>query len=268
MRYTVMGASGFVGRRLVQSLRQDGAEVFEPVRNDPALFERDLGRVFYCVGMTADFAHDPSATIESHAGLLSRLIDRARLDRIIYLSSTRLYDNIDASVGDGSTMLRIDPANPRSLSDLTKALGENLCRSRLPDRSCVARLSGVFDWTIDAPGFLSQWFQRAAREKTFVLDSAAGSVRDYIHLDDTVRALRVLMDSELCGTVNVASGENVSNSEIEAVFNAHGWSITCRTPGERQVLPVCNIDALLKLGCRPKLVRHAVADWIKETQKS
>ena len=53
--YTVIGASGFIGGRLVQALRAQGAEVHAPTRSDPELFARDLGRVFYCAGLTGDW---------------------------------------------------------------------------------------------------------------------------------------------------------------------------------------------------------------------
>ena len=41
-RYTVIGASGFVGARLVTALKAAGHEVFAPTRDNDGLFTRDL----------------------------------------------------------------------------------------------------------------------------------------------------------------------------------------------------------------------------------
>ena len=263
MHYTVLGANGFVGQALTQSLRNDGHVPFTPVRGDAAVFERELGCVFYCVGMTADFAKHPSQTVEAHAGLISRIVEHAKFEHIVYLSSTRLYDQLDRETCGGDAILSIDPHSARHLYDLSKALGENLCLTAAAGRASVARLSGVFDASEGAPGFLSQWLQRAARETVFVIDSSAGVVRDYIHVSDVVLALRRIAEHRVNDIVNVASGENVSNAEIAAVFNEHGWTIAMARDGDRQHLPVCNVEALAALGVKPQKVRDVVEKWTR-----
>ena len=262
MRCTILGGSGFVGRRLARALRSGGHEVDTPARGDESIFDRDLGRLFYCTGMTADFAQRPSATVEAHAGFLSRLIERATFGHIVYLSSTRLYDSSEAEHGNADTKLRLDPRNPRHLYDLSKALGENLCLTSAGGRSCVARLSGVYDWDDGSPGFLSEWLQRAAREQAFVMDSASGAVRDYIHLDDVVEALSRLADERAVGIVNVASGENLSNSEIAGIFNRAGWTIGFTRETKREALAVCDISGLHNVGFKPRKVSEVLASWI------
>ena len=60
-RYTVLGASGFVGGALARVLREGGAQVCTPARGE-SLAGRELGHVFYCIGMTADFRRWPFHT--------------------------------------------------------------------------------------------------------------------------------------------------------------------------------------------------------------
>lgn len=263
MLHTVLGARGFVGSRLVARLQAEGREVYAPARGDAAIFERPLGAVFYCVGMTADYERDPAATVEAHAGLLSRLIAQGRFSRILYLSSTRLYDSLGVGPAQTQAPLVVDPRNPRSLYDLTKGLGENLALACSQGRGAVARLSGVFDWNDGAPGFLSQILQRSARDRMFTLDSAPGLTRDYIHLDDCVRALVAIMDSQACDIFNVASGENVSNGEIAEVFNARGWRIAFTRSGGESPLPVCDVAPLAALGFQPRRTREIIERWIE-----
>jgi nucleoside-diphosphate-sugar epimerase len=266
VNYTVLGASGFVGSRLVASLRKEGYEVYAPQRGDAGVFSRDLGRVFYCAGLTADYAARPFDTVEAHVTLLARILRDAHFAHLVYLSSTRLYDSRGAEGGNENQDLIVNPVNPRHLYDLSKALGENLCLTVAADRTAVARLACVFDWNAGTPGFLSGWLQRAAREKAFCLDSGTGFVRDYIHLDDVTAALRAMADCAATGIFNVASGENVSNAELADVFNRNGWSVSLSHEVPRQNAPSCDIQRLVAIWMQPRPVRAVVEAYLKESQ--
>ncbi len=257
-RYTVIGAAGFVGARLAAALEAEGHAVYAPSRDDDGLFTRDLGRVFYCAGLTADYLARPFDTVEAHVGLVARMLRDAHFERLVYLSSTRLYDASGPAAGREDEALSLAPGEPRHLYDLSKALGENLCLTQGGGRASVARLSCVWDWRDGAPGFLSEWLQQARRRRVLSFDSATGHVRDYIHLDDTVAALRAMVDGPARGIVNVASGENVSNEELAEVFDRSGWTVDLARFTPRQAAPVCAVDRLHALGVRPTPVRHAI----------
>jgi nucleoside-diphosphate-sugar epimerase len=260
--YTVLGASGFVGARLAASLRAAGHAVYTPARDDPAVLQRPLGRVIYCIGMTADYAARPFDTVQAHVGLLATLLQQASFDHLVYLSSTRLYDSLGEHGGvalDEDTALHLAPGQARHLYDLSKALGENLCLHAAGGRAAVARLSCVYDWTEGAPGFLSEWLQRAREGRALPIDSASGIVRDYIHLDDVVAALSAMSAQRSTGIVNVASGEQVSNLELAEVFERHGWQVTLARSSERERRAPCSVARLAQLGVVPRPVR-AVLD--------
>lgn len=263
--YTVVGATGFVGARLTETLRRDGHEVYAPARGDPRLLERELGRVFYCAGLTADYLKRPFDTVEAHVGLIARVLEKARFERLVYLSSTRLYDSLGGEGGEEDAPLALRPAEPRHLYDLSKGLGENLCLTQGGGRAAVARLSCVFDHAPGAPGFLAEWLQRAGREREIALASSTGYVRDYIHLDDTVAALRAIVDSDVAVPVNVASGENLSNADLAAVFERLGWRIRFERDTERQAAPLCDVARLAALGVRPRSALDVIETVLKET---
>lgn len=113
--YTVIGASGFVGSHVAAHLRGQGIEPFCPVRDDPALWDHDLGRIFYCAGLTGDYRTRPFDTVEAHVGLLARLLEKARFERIVYLSSTRLYDSQPGGEGREEGAIAIDAGDPEHL---------------------------------------------------------------------------------------------------------------------------------------------------------
>lgn len=262
-RCTVIGASGFVGSRLTATLRGAGHTVFAPTRDDDGLFTRDLGQVYYCAGLTADYLARPFDTVEAHVGLIARILRDAHFDRLVYLSSTRLYDWMGPDAGREDEALSLTPTEPRHLYDLSKALGENLCLTQSGGRAAVARLACVWDWRDGAPGFLSEWLQKARRTRALHLESGAGYVRDYIHLDDTVAALRAIVDATATGIFNLASGENVSNGELAAVFEQAGWSIGFARDVPRQAAPVCAVDRLHGLGVAPTPVRSVIEELLK-----
>ncbi len=259
MTSTIVGAQGFVGARLRARLQTDGRPVWAPPRGDPELFKRDLGTVYYCAGLTADFAQRPFDTVEAHVRLLSEILERARFDRLVYLSSTRLYDTLPPGAeGAETAALSLSPANPRALYDLSKALGENLTITQSGGRGRVARLANVFDWEPGAPGFLSEWLQRAATERAMDLASSPAVARDYIHLDDVVASLVALASSPEPLTVNVASGELVSNAQLAEVFRAAGWVVSFQAASSPPPPPQADTAALVALGVRPRAVLDLV----------
>lgn len=257
-RYTVIGAGGFIGARLVAALRGRGEEVYAPARGDPELFGRELGRVFYCAGLTGDFMVRPFDTVEAHVGLLSHVLRDAKFERLIYLSSTRLYDSLGERGGREDDVLEFDVAAPRNVYDLSKALGENLCLARSGGRAAVARLSNVFDWTDDAGGFLSDLLKRARREKAISLASSPQAGRDYIHADDVIAGLLAMEARAAQGVVNIARGVAISNAEIAEVFAAHGWRLQL-TGGEAPPHgPTCDVARLAALGVTARDVRQVL----------
>lgn len=262
-RATIVGAAGFVGARLRERLAGEGWEVNAPAKGDPELLGRDLGVVFYCAGLTADYDRRPFDTVEAHATLPSRLIEAGRFERIVYLSSTRLYDGLPKAEVAEDEPLVFDPTDPRRVYDLSKALGENLVMTRSGGRGAVARLANVYDWTPGAPGFLSEWLIQAGREKAFRLESSPHVARDYIHLDDVVTALVAIAAAEQPAIYNVASGELVTNGQIAQVFEAHGWRIGFSGEGRPPSPPNAHVGRLKALGVAPRPVKDVVAGYLE-----
>ncbi len=189
---------------------------------------------------------------------LSEIIKVGRFERLVYLSSTRLYDSQTKNSVAETEPLLIDPSDPRRIYDLSKALGENLTVTRTGGRGVAARLANVYDWEAGAPGFLSEWLIRAASERDLRLDSSPNVVRDYIHLDDVVTALIELADKRATGIVNVASGELISNAEIADLFETAGWKVSFTGAASAAPPPNVKIWRLEALGVRPRRVEDVV----------
>ncbi|MDD3836699.1 MAG: NAD(P)-dependent oxidoreductase [Phenylobacterium sp.] len=263
-RATILGAAGFVGSRLRRRLEGQGIDPFCPAKGDPAVFEEELGVVYDCAGLTADYAARPFDTVEAHATLVARLAEKARFDRLIVLSSTRLYDSSAAEVAREDDPLTLNPAEPRHIYDLSKALGENIALTQTSGRGAVARLSNVFDWQAGAPGFLSEWLIRAAgADRAFTLDSSPGVARDYIHVDDVVDALLAIAAAPAPGIVNVASGELVENRQIAEVFAAAGWRVDFARDAAPPAPPCASVAKLRDLGVSPRPALDVVRGYLE-----
>jgi nucleoside-diphosphate-sugar epimerase len=260
---TIIGATGFVGRRLQTRLTAEGWDVYAPAKGDKSLFGRDMGVVFYCAGLTADYDRRPFDTVEAHATLVSELIQAGRFEQLIYLSSTRLYDGQAAEVLDEAAPLLFDPADPRRVYDLSKALGENLTLARTEGRGAVARLANVYDWEPEAPGFLSEWLIEAARTRDLRLDSSPHIARDYIHLDDVVAALIAMSEKPAEGIVNVGGGELTANGEIANLFLQAGWHVDFSRDISPAPPPRADNARLRALGVTPAPVKDVVRRYLE-----
>ena len=260
--YTVIGAGGFIGSRLVARLQGEGAQLYAPARGDPAIWTRDLGRVFYCAGLTGDYRQRPFDAVEAHVGLLARILAKARFERIVYLSSTRLYDALGDGAGQEDRPLPLDPGDPRHVYELSKALGENLALTQSAGRGAVARLSYVFDWGDGAEGFLSDWLRQARASRRLTLASSPSFGRDYIHLDDVVAGLRAILDSDTTQIVNLASGQTLSNAQIAQVFAARGWQVDFTAPPVEVAPRRCDVARLKALGAPAREVLALIDGYL------
>ena len=229
---TLIGGNGDIGRHLQARLRREGWTVWLAPRDDDAeLCRRPLGHVFYCAGLTADYAERPHDTVEAHASLLNRVLRDARFESLVYLSSTRLYDGLGEIDATEDLALRLAPGNPRHLYDLSKALGESLCRVAGHGRARVARLSCVWSDDPDGSGFLPELIRRVracraagngSERRCLPVDASPGMRRDYIHIDDALDALLALATHHEFAIYNVASGRNVDNARLFDLLGAAG----------------------------------------------
>ena len=236
--------------------------MFRPGKGDPELLSRDLGVVFYCAGLTADYDRRPFDTVEAHASLVAEILRAGRFERFVYCSSTRLYDGLAKPEMDEAEPLVFDPSDPRRVYDLSKALGENLTVTRTAGRGSVARLSNVYDWAAGSPGFLSEWLVQARGGRDITLQSSPHIARDYIHLDDVVEAL-IAIAAGGEAIVNVAAGRLTSTAEIAQVFVDEGWTVSFTGDANPPPPPNARVARLGRLGVRARPVADMVRGYLR-----
>jgi len=214
MKFTILGSSGFVGSHLTSYFSQLGISCYTPLRNDPSIFEDDLGHLVYCIGLTADFRQQPFNTVKAHVCYLLNILENAHFESLLYLSSTRVYLSSKTTNEDRS--LRVNPIDKDDLYNISKIMGESLCLSSNRPNIRVIRLSNVYGSDYKSTNFLTSIIQEAVINKKVVLRSSLESAKDYVSIDDVVALIPQISIKGKCCVYNVASGINVSNQILLA----------------------------------------------------
>lgn len=228
---TVLGASGFVGSHLVQHFQAAGEPVWAPARGEAAIFERPLGDVYYCIGLTSDFREQPFATVEAHVSYLARVLRDAQFERLIYLSSTRVYSAAGGTDEDAVCSVQARPMS--DLYNLSKLLGESLCFNAKRPGIKVVRMSNVYGADFSSRNFLASLILEGLEQGRIELGTALDSGKDYLHVQDAVTMLVSMLRHGAGDLYNLASGCNVSNGDlvakIAAILNVP-WSVRPGAP--------------------------------------
>ncbi len=271
---TVVGAAGFIGRALSQHLRGQGFEVHEAARDHQRWLDGPLGHVFYCAGLTADYAQRPHDAVQAHVVAAQR---RAADGPIRFAGVPVVDASVRRLAGRRAQTkpraLALDPRQPRHLYDLSKALGESLCQAAGGGRARVARLSCVYRDADDADGFLPQLLRgvpqalamaESATPPRLHIDTTLHATRDYVHLDDVLAALVLIATRGTQPLYNVASGRNLSNRELFArLRELSGCEIVAQRQHMARPSPRIDISRLRReFAWRPGCLLDKLADLL------
>lgn len=225
--FTILGAGGFIGRGLVSWLRGSDRIVHAVTRASlPALLasRRPAGHVIDCIGLTADFRTRPLDTAEAHVGVVARCLAELPFDSFLFLSSTRVYADAEATHED--TPLLFPSGDHPDVYNISKLAGEALCLSDERPTVRVARLSNVYGPGAPAETMLGEILRQGAETGRVLFRQSSQSEKDYVSLARLVRLLPVLAMHSRRRLYNVASGHNTSHGEIaDALRAAFGWQV-------------------------------------------
>lgn len=249
--FTVLGASGFIGKHLKSHLISHGHTVLAPERDDQSIYAQPLGHVIYAIGVTADFRIRPFETMDAHVAVLTDVLRHTRLDSLTYLSSTRLY--MGSVSADESAEFRVNPANPSDLYNLSKLAGEALCLVQPSATIRIARLSNVFGnqgltLTSDEPNFLDSIIQAAVLDGRIVLRTSPDSAKDYIAIDDVCQAIMRIALNGAERIYNVAAGQNTSHAQLaKALMTLTGCTVEVTPEAQKIEFPTIDTRKLSQL---------------------
>lgn len=242
-RFTVLGARGFIGSRLLSYLRDRGHECAGVVRGDDLAARQPLGHAIYCIGVTADFRSRPFDTVRAHVCTVADVLETAQFESLLYLSSTRIYAG--AAVTREDTALVASPGNPEDYYNLTKLTGEALCLASKREGVRVVRLSNVYGDDFSSSNFLPTVIRDAIVDRRVILHNSLASEKDYVSISDVVRTLPKIAVLGQHRVYNLASGVNTSNREIlECISGITGCSYAEQGNASITRFPVTDISRL------------------------
>jgi nucleoside-diphosphate-sugar epimerase len=271
MNFTVFGAGGFIGGAVVRCLLESQHRVLCVHRGNiesTLRSNRNLGHVIYCIGVTGDFIRRPLDMVETHVSYLARLLHTCNFESLLYLSSTRVYQNAVKASED--VPLVVEPSNSLNLYNITKLAGEGLCLSIERPDIRVARLSNVFGSGQKSHNFLASLIQSAQEIGSIKLEVHPDSVRDFIDVFDVVNVLVKIATTGRYKIYNVASGQNASlESVARFIADLTGSSLELDVNKPKSSIPTIDILRISgEFGFRPTpLFDRLMAIWPELTKK-
>lgn len=213
--YTVIGGRGFIGSEIVGNLKAKGETVVVPPRDDDSLFNSELGIVIYAAG-NGDCANTPFDVYKSNTELLAALLEKASFDKLIYISSTRLYmEQEGASESDDLTVCTNDN---RRLFNLTKLVSEELCLKSARE-TIIVRPSNVYGLALKSKLFLPSIIRNAISNHHIDMYVAPEYAKDYVAVSDVAEVIYQISRHSQHKIYNIASGVNTTAADIAELIS-------------------------------------------------
>ena len=265
MRIGVTGASGFIGGHLMNALKQLPGTTVSPLRrkrkdSPPTLLElknfvKDKNLIYHLSGVNR--GSDEEILCGNILGTLRLLVAIKTYGspetRIVFASSSQVYKR------GKNTIKESHATEPESLYGISKKSAEDLIRiSGL--RHVILRLSNVYGpgCRPDYNSVIATFCDRAVRRLPLTISGNGRQGRDFIYIDDVVRALveaGTRRQSSNRAVYNISSGRVASLRQVIGNIKRAGLGVNVQYQ---------NGNAGVSYGCDPSRFSKAYA-WKPET---
>ncbi|WP_068711523.1 NAD-dependent epimerase/dehydratase family protein [Vibrio tritonius] len=239
-RITVIGSSGFIGSAVRNKFQLEGYDVYAPARHDLD-FSLNLGIIIYCAGYGD--CNRPNDVLDANINYLRDILDRANFEKLIYLSSTRVYMGSNSANESSDLVLEIN--DNRKLFNLTKLVAEDLCLNSNKN-TIVVRPSNVYGLALNSSLFLPSIIKDAINKNVVNMYVDKTYSKDYVSVLDVVDIIfRLSMTNNEFEVYNIASGENVTAEDIASILVSNtGCKVIWHDNNVTDVFPVTSISRL------------------------
>jgi nucleoside-diphosphate-sugar epimerase len=250
----ITGAAGFIGSQLGHSLAREGHRVrlldnmsFGHLDNliiegkpfgefyGRDIRDRDLSpcfkevdTVFHLAGISALPSNqiNPYEAYDNNVSGTANILENARahgVKRVIFSSTSAVYEK-----NNKIPMKESDQVQPDLVYAMTKSAAEEVCTGFAMNYGmdiAIMRFFNVYgphqDFKRVSPPFTSYVARELAADRTPTLYNNTDAKRDYVHVDDVIRLLKIVANSDehlRADIFNVCSGQGYSVPEIYSLF--------------------------------------------------
>lgn len=250
-RVLVTGAAGFIGVRVVASLLDAGAEVLaldrsqnRPVGADGVPFiemdvcSPDLGDVI------AAWRPDVVVNLAAQSRVLGSLLDPLEDARVNVMGAINVFEHardhgartfVQASSGGtvygdrplGHAAVETEPRTPSSPYGLSKATADRYLAMLAAGGEvrvvslALGNVYGPSQSGDSGPGVVGSFIDAALRGRRLEIRGDGMQTRDFVHIEDVMRAFLRACWWPVHGTINIGSGRATSVNEIVSMVAAH-----------------------------------------------
>ncbi|WP_272678181.1 SDR family oxidoreductase [Providencia sp. PROV137] len=208
--YTIFGGRGFIGSEFVRQLTKLGHDIYIPERNDANIYKKGLGTVIYAAGY-GDCENNAVNVLEANTVLLNRILNNSQFQKIVYISSTRVYMGGNSTSEESNLIINFK--DKRKLFNLTKLTSEEMCIKS--GKEClIIRPSNVYGLALNSPLFLPSIIRDAINDQVVNMYVTPHYSKDYVHVGDVVSSTISLINKSQNGIFNIASGKNTNADSI------------------------------------------------------
>lgn len=220
----ITGDEGFIGSRLSQVLQKKGHTIFGiDVKSNNDILEatlpENIDMVIHLAGRggVRESMADPKAYWYINVEGTKRILEHYKDVRILVAGSSSQYE---------------PHLNPYAAS-------KHVIEKIPHDNVCFMRFHTVYG---DVPR-ANMFFDKLLNNK---LEYVTNHERDFIHIEDLMEAIQILMTNDFTGPIDIGTGQTVRISDIRPDL-----PIKEDTPGERSKTQA-NTDLMTELGFKPK----------------
>ena len=262
MKFTVIGASGFIGSEVYNFFKIKGFDVHKVLRGETLAKNSCLGVVIYCAGY-GDCKNDPSNVIDANLNYLKEIVNNYSYKRLIYISSTRVYLGSDSS--SEFSDIKIINSDSRKLFNLSKLCAEEICLNSSKD-NVILRLSNVYGKAIKSPLFLPSIIRDAVSNGVVNMYVTPQYEKDYVFVGDVVDFIhQISIKEKLVSKIyNVASGVNTKAFDIANLIKSRtGCLVKWHDVSNEDIFPLTDLKLINKeVSWKPRNVLDDISEMI------
>lgn len=243
----VTGANGFIGRRLIRSLAQQGHNITALSRKNNSVFsgrvnwikgdltsddcplEKFLDRcdvIFHCAGEVHDTKVMGALHVDGTQRLIKAVLKKAEQRKApihwVQLSSVGVYGPPQNQANEARVVTEISPVRPKGKYEQTKAQADELVIQAAKNplmTYTIIRPSNVFG--ADMPNGALWSLAEAVRKGMFFYIGRLPSIATYVHVDDVVNLLVYCIDAaEAKGDIFNISNDCLLEELIEGLADS------------------------------------------------